>query len=302
MLINLLRVFKSSWKSFSRNIWLSVATLFMMFVALFVLSGLILFDESIDVFVSGLENKVDVSAYFKNDTQESYILAVKETLKTRKDVKEVNYISQDKALEIFKERHKNNDVLIDSLKELDSNPLQASLNIRVHDTEKFEDVVSFLENSSSASLIDNINYRENEKVIASISSVASGTRRAGIVFTVLLVVLVIFVTLNTVRIAIYTAREEIYIMKLVGASNWFVRAPFVVTGAMYGLLAAIAVILLSFLATWILHSRVSLVFSEIDFFGYLTSNFFSYFLSIIFAGIVLGTVSSYLAVRRYLKV
>jgi len=301
-MVNLLRILSNSWKNFSRNIWLSVATLFMMFTALATIGGLVLFNASLDTFITGLKDKVDVSVYFADVAEEEDIVVVKSVLERRDDVSTVRYISKNEALDIFAQRHSNNQILLESLEELDGNPLQASLNIRVHNPEKFEDVVNFLENSSTSSLIDTINFKENQKVIESITSIAASVNRAGVLFTIILASLVIFVTLNTIRLAIYTARDELHIMKLVGASNWFARAPFVVTGAMYGLASGLIVILFTYLGTWLLHSQVSLIFADIDFYGYFIANIWSFSAIIIVSGVVMGAGSSYFAVRRYIKV
>ena len=163
-MLNLARILTNAWKNFSRNIWLSVATLFMMFTALATIGGLTLFNASLDVFVAGLKDKVDVSVYFNDVAEEGDIIAVKSVLERREDIKTVRYISKNEALDIFTERHSNNEILLESLGELDDNPLQASLNIRVNNPEQFEGVVVFLENSSAASIIDTINFRENQKL------------------------------------------------------------------------------------------------------------------------------------------
>lgn len=299
---NLVRILKNSWKNFSRNIWLSVAALFMMVTALSVVGGLLLFDASLNVFVAGLQDKVDVSVYFKQDTNESNILQVMGQLKDRQDIKSVRYISQNEALSIFTARHADNDILLESLEEIDTNPLQASLNIRVFQTEQFESVVVFLEASSASEFIDDINFRENEKVINSISNISRSIRRTGVIFMIILITLVVFVTLNTIRIAIYTAKEEIYIMKLVGGSNWFVRTPFILTGALYGIISSLFVLVFYFLGTRFLRSKLSLIFADIDLYAYLTENALNFSLTILVAGVSLGMVSSWLAVRRYLKV
>jgi len=273
-----------------------------MFTALAVVGGLFLFDASLTTFVAGLQDKVDVSVYFKQDAVEKDILAVKSQLENRGDVKEVRYVSQDDALDVFTNRHENNSVLLDSLNELDTNPLQASINIKVHDPDQFITIVEFLENSSSANLVDSINFRENEKVINSISQISDNVTRAGFIFTIILGVLVVFVTFNTIRLAIYTARDEIHIMKLVGGSNWFVRTPFVVTGGLYGLVSGALVIATFFGATRFAHSRLSLIFADIDLYGYLIQNTWTFVALIIGTGIAIGMTSSWMAVRRYLRI
>jgi cell division transport system permease protein len=300
-MLNLKRILGNSWKNFSRNIWLSVATLFVMLIALSVIGSLVLFNASLDVFVAGLKDKVDVSVYFAEEAQEGDILEVKSTLEQTDEVRFVRYISKNEALDIFSDRHADNEIILASLEELGENPLQASLNIKVHEPEQFESVVNFLENSVSAGLIDSIDFRENQRVIDSISSISADVTRAGIVLTIILAALVLFVTFNTIRLAIYTARDEVYIMKLVGASNWFVRGPFVLTGALFSVLAGLIVIGAFFGGTWLLSSQVSLIFADIDLYRYLIEHWLSFTTIVLGSGLVLGSVSSWLAVKRYLK-
>lgn len=296
------RIIKNSWKSFYRNLWLSLATLGIMVLALTLIGGLILFNASINIFVVALQDKVDVSIYFNQDTAEEDILQVMANLEDREEVKEVRYISRNEALDIFRDRHQDNAILLESLDELDDNPLQASLNIKVYKSEQFEPVVRSLESSASASIIENINFYQNEKIISRISSISSNISRAGIVFTIFMGLFVFLVTFNTMRMAIYTARDEIRVMKLVGASNWFVRGPFIITGAMYGISAALFTLLFLLVGTWFLGSQVSVIFAEINLFGYLVSNLAMASFVLFSAGIMLGTVSSYVAVHRYLNV
>ncbi|MDP4010534.1 MAG: permease-like cell division protein FtsX [Candidatus Spechtbacteria bacterium] len=299
---NIFRVLKNSWRNFSRNLWISMAAMFMMFTALSVIGTLFLFNASLSKFVSGLQDRVDVSAYFEKGTAEEEILAVKIQLENRENVKSVRYISENEALDIFTQTHQGNEILLNSLEELDENPLQASLNIRVNDPSLFSREVAFLENSSASEYVESINFKENEEVINTVSNISANVSRGGFIFIIGLGMLVILVTLNTIRVAIYSAREEIYIMKLVGASNWFVRMPFVLTGAWYGLISGLLVVGFSYLGTWLLHSRVSLIFADIDLYGYLVQNLFTYSALVLGAGLLIGTSSSWIAVRRYLNV
>lgn len=301
-MINLVRVLKNSWKNFSRNLWLSIATMFMMFVALAVVGSLMLFDETLSKFVAGLEDKVDVSIYFVQDAEEEDIVEVKEMLENRSDIKSVAYVSKDDALEVFTSKHGGNDVLLKSLDELENNPLQASINIKVHETEQFQTIVEFLENSESSEYIDSINFQENEKVIQTITQISASVTKTGLLFTIILAGLVILVTYNTIRLAIYTSREEIHIMKLVGASNWFARTPFVVTGALYGLVSSAFVLAFFFAGSYFLDSQINLIFTDIDFWGYLSQNYTYFSLIILSTGVGIGTTSSWLAAKRYLKV
>ena len=227
---------------------------------------------------------------------------MKGTLEELPEVREVRYVSRDEALELFRNRHQDNEVLLESLDELDENPLQATLSIKATKAVYLASITSYLEASSFTGIIDKIDFRENEKLIDKLLSITSSIKTIGIVASIVLGIFVALVTFNTIRLAIYASREEIYIMRLVGASNWYIRGPFLVTGALYGIAASFITIFLFFITTWMFAPKFSLLFSEVDLFSYFTGNiiFIGFFL--LFAGVLLGVVSSYVATHRYLKV
>ncbi|MBI2463081.1 MAG: ABC transporter permease [Candidatus Spechtbacteria bacterium] len=296
------RILKYGWLNFWRNIWVSSATIGIMILALSMIAIIVIGRSMTETFISSLQQKVDVSVYFVPDAKEGDILQAKSVLEARPEVRDVQYISRDQAIDTFKEKHKDNAVLMDSLNELGSNPLQATLNIKASQATQFESIATFLEGSGYRQYIDKINYRENQKVIDKIISISSSIERVGIFMSIVLGTFVVLVTFNTIRLAIYSAREEIGIMRLVGAGNWYIRGPFIVSGALYGLFAGIITLLLSLLMTWLLTPNFSAVFSEIDLFAYYRANFFSLLFVLPFIGMSLGIISSFIATRRYLHV
>ncbi len=273
-----------------------------MVLALSMTAGLIMGRSVTDTFVASLEEKVDVSVYFALDTEEKDILIVKNTLEDLSEVREVNYTSRDDALNLFRERHEDNEVLLESLDELDDNPLQATLSIKATKVTYLASITSFLEKSSFTGIIDKIDFRENEKLIGKLLSITSSIKTAAVLASIVLGLFVVFVTFNTIRLAIYASREEISIMQLVGASNWYIRGPFLVTGALYGIFAAFVTISLFFIMTWIFAPKFSLLFSEVDLFSYFVGNIIPIGFILLVIGISLGAISSYIATRRYLKV
>lgn len=299
---NFFRIFKYGWLGFWRNIWVSTATIGIMVLALSVLSGLTLIGNITDTFVSELEGKVDISVYFIQEAEELSIKDLQYKLEARQEVREVEYISRDKALDLFRERHKDNELLMASLTELGANPFQASLNIKAHEASQFSAINSFIETSAAKEIVEKINYKENEKVIQKLTAITSSIERIGIFFTVALALIVILITFNTMRLVIYNYRDEISVMKLVGASDWFIRGPFVVAGLMYGAIAAAFTWGLVFVILWIVSEKVGTVFPGTDIFTYWTTNLTAT-LGMLFAfGVGLGTISSFIAIRRYLKV
>jgi len=302
MFTSFIRVIKSGWQSFWRNKWLSSAAVSMMSLALFGITSLLLTNVLIDSLIEDLEDKIDVSVYFKLDASEESILEVRNDLVELAEVKSVEYISTEQALTNFKERHKDNEVLMQSLGELDTNPLEASLNVKAQETSQYESIASFFNQGNYQEIIDKINYLENKAVITRLSTITKAIRQVGFVILLILAILAVLVTYNTIRLTIYSSRKEIKVMKLVGASNWFTRGPFIVEGTLYGVIAALISFLVMYPVLWYLSPRITAYLPGTDVFYYFQVNLIVLFLLQVIVGIALGVTSSLVAIRRYLEV
>jgi len=218
----------------------------------------------------------------------------------------VTYVSGDEALENFIARHENDATTLQAVEELDENPLGAVLNISAVETSQYADVASYLDSDKVLSttgqqLIEKVNYNQNKVAIERLSSLIGSARTIGGVAMIILILLSILITFNTIRMAIYISREEISVMKLVGASPTYIRGPFIVGGILYGIIAAIITLIAFYpITAWLGKESVNF-FIGTNMFDYYVSNFFQIFLVIMAAGIVMGAVSSFFAVRRYLK-
>ena len=279
-----------------------IANIFIMVMAISVITSLFLFRDISQFLVQSLQEKVDVSVYFKYDTQEEDLIKVKEAVSLIPEVKEVNYVSKQEALEKFTEKHGNDQILMESLTEVGVNPFLASLGIKAFQADQYEAVVSFLESSQYSYLIEKIDYYERKPIIESIYSITSNFNKAGIAFSIIFVLIAVLVAFNSVRSSIYNSREEMKIQKLVGASNWFVRGPFLAQGAICGFFAAVFCFFLFALLTWGLDSKTELLFPGLGLFSFFVANVWMILLIQMGSGILLGIVSSTIAVRRHLKV
>lgn len=295
------RVFKNGAINFYRNGWLSTATISVMVLTLFVVSSLMVMSVITAVAVETLQNKIDITVYFSKDAEESKILNITEELKQLEVVKDIDYISKEDALSKFKERHKNNSLLLQSLSELDDNPLQSSINIKANDPSNFANIVSFLESGQSKDLIDKINYYENQTMINRLTGFIGKVRQIGLGLIIVFSAIAFLVSFNTVRVAIYTAREEISIMRLVGASNWFIRGPFLVEGLLYGLIATVITVILFYPVLSFAAPYVDAFLPSADIYNYFKANLFQFLGIILALGVSLGIVSSFIAIRRYLR-
>lgn len=296
------RVFNVGWTNFKRNTYLSMGTTGVMVLVLFLFSGLMSLNFLTSQIVSSLDEKVDVSVYFKNDASEDEIAKVKSDLESLGTVKSVEYVSKDQALGEFKARHAGDTLVQDSLAELDVNPLQASLNVKADDSSQYASIVTFLEGNKFRSLVDKINFYENEQVIKRVLAISGGLRNWGFLFTMALALIAVLVTFNTVRLTIYSQKQEIEIMRLVGGSNWHIKAPYLVEGGLYGALAAGIVTVMFYPAIFFISPKVEGLMPGVSLISYFVSNVFQFVPLIFFIGILLGVTSSFVAIRRFLKI
>ncbi|MBI2068848.1 MAG: ABC transporter permease [Candidatus Yanofskybacteria bacterium] len=296
------RVFKVGWTNFKRNSYLSFGTTGVMALVLMLFSGLMVVNFLSSTVIGSLEDKVDISVYFKNEASEGEIREVRQQLENFGSVARVEYISRDQALEDFKQRHAGDALIQESLAELEDNPLQASLNVKATDSSKYPSIVEFLEANKFRSLVDKINFYENEQVIKRVQSISNGMRNWGFLATMILAVVAVLVTFNTIRLTIYNQRQEIEIMRLVGGSNWHIKAPYLVEGGLYGALAAAITIVIFYPVAYFMSPKVESLMPGVSLIGYFVSNGFQYVFLVAFVGILLGVASSFIAIRRFLKV
>ncbi len=296
------RVIAAGWTNFKRNSYVTFGTTGVMALVLLLFLGLIAVNFLAGVMVSGLESKVDVSVYFKTDASDDTIRTVKTDLESLNTVKTVQVVSREEALAQFKERHAQDALIQESLAELETNPLQASLNIKATDTGQYASIVSFLETHKLRTAIDTINYYENEAVIGRVRNISQSAQQWGLVITLLLAVIAVLVAFNTIRLTIYNQKHEIEIMRLVGGSNWYIRAPYLVEGSLYGSFAGVVALIAFYAAAVSVSPQVALVMPGVSLIGYFTGNAIQITLLILAAGIGLGVLSSFIAIRRFLRV
>jgi len=303
MFISLKRIIRSGWLSFARNKWLGIATIFIMTMAIFLVSSLFLLKGATNFLVTSLQEKIDISVYFKADSPEKDILALKTELEKNPEVKDVEYLSRDEVLNNFKEKHKSDDVIIQALEEIGDNPLLAVLNIKANQASQYEAITNFLEsNPIYQNLIDKINYRESKALIDRIFSISSGINLAGLVLSLILGFIAILVAFNAIRMAIYSMREDIAMMRLVGASNWFIRGPFIVQGAIAGGISVLISFSLVLIFVFAFSPNAENILGGFNLLHYFVSNLGIIILIQILTGIGLGIVSSIIAIRRYLTI
>lgn len=302
--LNTKRIIRAGFVGFWRNGSVSLSSVLIMTVTLFALGGIIFAGALLQSSLHQIQDKVDVNVYFVPSASESDITALKSKLEALPEVAIVEYVSRDQALANFKERHANDEITLQALDELGDNPLGAVLNIKAKQTSQYEGIAKFLDSEAgeSGSFIDKVNYYQNKAAIDTLSRIIAGGTTVGFGVTLVLVLISIIIAFNTIRLAIYISREEISVMRLVGANNKYIRGPFVVAGVMYGVVSSCLTLILFYPATYWVSSITRTFFSGFDMWDYYLSQFGFIFAVIVGMGAVLGAIGSFLAVRKYLKV
>ncbi|MCX6715913.1 MAG: permease-like cell division protein FtsX [Candidatus Taylorbacteria bacterium] len=311
------RIIKTGFVDFWRNGFLSFAAIVVITLALLSVGGLIFAGAFGRTLLKEVKSQVDINVYFSLQAPESLIIAFSNEVKKLPEVSVATYVSRDQALALFKAKWQNNALIMQGLDELGSNPFPASINIKAKEPGQYGGIANYLEkknptDDNGTPIIEKINYEENKLIIDRLGRIIPTVEQGGLIVAIILAIVAIIVVFNTIRLITYTARDEISVMKLVGASNVFVRGPLVVSGIIYGVISGvITLVLLAVFAYWsdtailrLAGVDVAQNFSfAIDVFSsYFTTNLGQLFGIIMGTGVILGGVSSYVAARRYLHV
>jgi len=299
MLINFKRILKAGWQNFSRDGGIAVATIFILVLAIFLVSTIFLSKDISQFLIASLQEKADISVYFKEFVLEDDILKIKEKLSQVPEVKNVEYVSKEEAIKRLVAKHPQ---LIESVQETEGMLRLSSLNVNVFEANQYQPVMNFLESSNFKDYIDKVDYYERRPVIERIFSLTSLFSKIGISLSIVLIITAILVTFNTIRLAISNQKEEIKIQRLVGASNWFIRGPFLVQGAISGLIAVLITALIFSSICWFLSPKIEFFFAGLNLFHLFIKNFWVLLLIQFASGILLAAISSTIAIRKYLRV
>ena len=301
------RILRSGATNFMRNSFVSLSTVLVMTVTLIIISAVIFLSAILDSTLSQIKDKVDVNVYFVTSAEENEIFALQERISQLPGVSFVEYTSREQALLNFRDRYRDDQLTLQALDELGDNPLGASLSIKAQEPSQYEAIAQFLTNepalsTAGTSIIDKVNYFQNKLVIDRLTLVINASERIGFVVILIFIIASITIAFNTIRLAIYTARDEIGVMRLMGAQNMYIRGPFVIEGMLYGALAAVITLVLLYPTTLWIGPKTADWFGGLNLFSYYIGNLPSIFLMLVGSCLVLGGVSSYLAVRKYLTI
>ncbi|MEX1112895.1 MAG: permease-like cell division protein FtsX [Patescibacteria group bacterium] len=296
------RLIKSAFTSFYRNGWLSVAatgivTFSLVLVSIFAL--LMLLGTNV---ITAIQEKIDVEVFFSEDAKVADILTLKEQVEKHPNAASVEYVSKTQALEIYKGQSERNQRLVEQISE-EENPLPASIQIKAKNPDDLDAFNPVLESDFAEPLVASRSDKENREIIQRLQRIVSFIRNVGLFISLVVLTFAVLVVFNTIRITIFSRREEIEIMRLVGASNAYIRGPFVLEGAFYGIIGTGIALLVVYLIVLAFGPALSSYLSDIneDVPAYFRANLPLIVAVQLVTGIGVGVLSSYIAIRRHLR-
>jgi len=303
-MLNAKRLISSGLTDFFRNIWISIAATSMVAITLFIISTIIVLYTLAYLSIENSTDKVGVvTAYFNDRTTDNEMNSVKAEISSLPGVKSVDFVSRQQAQDLFKQRHINEPTLLETLNEFGSgeNPIPASLAVHSSNLTDYQQIYDELRGDRYAPYFQKV--RDNQKVIDKLYKIVKFITSFGLLLAAIFMLVTIMVTFNTIRLTIYNRREEVEIMRLVGATNWFIRWPFMIEGIMYGIFATIIVSAIVYVLLTLLSNRIE-SFLSISSLGTSLINalFWKILLVNLISSMALGFVASAIAMRRYLKI
>jgi cell division transport system permease protein len=303
MFLSFFRVIKFSVQDIMRNIWLSLVTIIILILALFTVNMLLVVKVVGDTAVGAIKDKIDINVFLQPTATEKEIEILQSQIKQLPNVAEVNYISKADALVIFKDKYQDNPEILQSLSELGQNPLTPTIVIKPEDLDNFDVLANHL-NAIDSSIIESRNFTDYEVILKKINNITEKVSEAGIFLSAIFIFITLLVVYNSVRVAIYTHRREIAIMKLVGASNAFIQMPYLLSSFVYTCLGMLFVVVMFYPFLTLLQPYLEAFFMgyNVNLIDYFYGNMITVFGIQLVVASIINAITSLLAVRKYSKV
>jgi len=299
------RILRTGTLNFFRNAWLSIAAVAVMIITLTIVLFSVITNAAFSNTVANITAKIDISVFLNDSAPQDRVNQLIANLHTLPNVQQVTYLSKDQALDQYKQQNAGNTQLLDAINQTD-NPIPATIIVKPIDLNKIQDIENSINQQKYKPLIGQVSYNGDRKVaIDKIAHATDIVKRAGIVAVIVFAIISVLIIFNTIQMAIFNRRDELTIMRLLGASTWYIRGPFVVEAILYGIIAALVSVLLIhtlFVASSSALQATSLGLLDINYAStYFHSRFWELLTLQLTLGILIGAVSSVVATRRYLK-
>jgi len=303
MFVNLKKIFRFGAQSFARNFWLAILTISILVLLLLSINVLVILNFLTDEASAQMKSKVDISIYLKQSVSNEEAQSFRMYLMSLPSVASVTYTDSETVLKDFRGAHGADEKILSSLSVLDKNPFGGMLTVQTVRVDDYKAVLAQISSPVYQKIIENKDFNDHEKLVDAVNRLTGYIKELIIVVSAFFAFIALVIIFNTIKIAIYTHREEMAIMKLVGASNWFVRAPFIIEAVFYSLISTVVAFVLIFPLISLIQFKSLEFFNNQagDIFGYYRRNFFTLFSAQLLMVMALSAVSSALAIGRYLK-
>lgn len=298
------RALRYAFKDFGRNFWLSLVTITVLVLALLSVNILISLNALSERVIAVVKEKVDISVFIKPDVEQIKIANFEDKLKKRPEVKEVVFVSKDVALAEFKEQHKDDPKILEALKEVEKNPLSDTLIVKAKSIDDYNKILSFINLDENQEIIKYQNYTDHEKIITRVNDISKKAEEVSLAISLVFALIGILIIFNAIRVSVYTRREEVAVMRLVGASSAFIRLPFLLESVIYGLFAVIVTFGILYASFSAINPYLNVLLNSYSFnlVEYYNQNFALLVAAEAGSVILLSVLSSAVALGRYLKV
>lgn len=304
MFISTFRIIKFAFQNFWRNIWLSLMTISMLVLTLLTINVLLALNQVTNQVIQLVENRIEISVYFKDTADPKKINSAITYLRSLPQVKDIQEISADEALNTFKERHANDTVILASLDEIGKNPFGSTLVVKAYSAKDFDVIIDALNNPQYRDAIREKDFSDYQEIVGKIRATTAQVRTVGIIFSAIFALIAILIIFNTVRITMYIHREEIGIMRLVGASGAFIRSPFLFETVLTSFITTLIVAAIVYPSFAFLEPKMTQYFGggSVGLISYFEQNGFMIFGIQFLILLIITMASTGLAMRKYLKI
>lgn len=302
-MLSFLRVIKFAFQDIARNFSLSFMTVLILILMLLSVNAVIVVRVLTAQAVTSIKDQIDLSIFFEPGVSEANIADIRSHVESFPEVTNITYLTREEVLEEFKREHAASDEILASLEELGDNPLGPTLIIKAREPSDYEKIIASLNVPEYEALIEAKTFTDTEKAIDRIQAITTQVEQFSFGLSGLFAIIAFLIIFNTIKVGIYTQRIEISIKKLVGATNWFIRGPYLVEAVIFSLVATIVTYAFIILSARFLDPYIAVIFTTPSF---LTGYFVSHILTLVplqfFAVLLLTACTSLLAMRRYLRV
>jgi cell division transport system permease protein len=303
MLINLRKIFKFGVQSFARNFWLAILTISILMLLLLSINILAAINFLTDEASRQMKAKVDVTIYLKPSATDAQAQSLRTYLTGLPSVASAVYISPEDSIKIFKEKHKNEPEILASLGILEKNPFGGQIVVQTVNVDDYRQVLSQLDGQVYKTIIENKDFDDHEKLVNIINELTGRAKQLILVVSFFFAFIAMVIVFNTIKIAIYTHRDEIGIMNLVGASRWFIAGQFIFEAILYSFIATLAVFIIVLPAVAFIQPKIMIFFNGEggDLFAYYRLHIISLFATQFLIVAALSSLSAFFAISRHLK-